>query len=363
MLLLLSWVWEFKLKKQSNSKYPTNVRIINNTILTANEIVIDVNDVLNKSSILCENNTYKKIVVVTKDNFFTYFDNDGNLNHDIGILVFKGNFDGDDLNINSIIINQPLSILGNEVNIKNIQFNINSNNVIVENINFDIKCNSAIYLNNVNNVSLIRNSIISSSINPTIIISKSVTNILSNRIQSNALAIFVDYGSKVSVNNNLINVTGEYTIDLTNSGDFSSDMVKNNISNNYLLSNNLKGDLSISYSDDCINNSIIYNNGLISNLIVKDTISFVNQNPMLIIYLLDFEGNSISNEKIKIKLTDSKGHDNVYFVFTNSHGIALFEENIPVDNYTFSTIYDGNDIYKPSQILNKKWMLFIWILH
>ncbi|WP_219317687.1 right-handed parallel beta-helix repeat-containing protein [Methanobrevibacter gottschalkii] len=344
-----------QIKKQSNSKYPTNVFIINNTILTANEVFIDVNDVLNKSSLICENNTYKKIAVVTADNFFSYFDNEGNLKSDnIGILVFKGSFDSDDINVNSININQPVYILGNEVNIKNIQFNITSNNVVVEKINFDIEYNSAIYLSNADNVLLVRNVIMSSSTNPAIVVSKSAANILSNKIQSNDLAILVDYGSRVMVNNNLINVTGDYTIDLTNSGNFSSDVLKNNVSNNYLLAN-LKGDASVSYLDTCENNSIIYDNdGLISNLVVKDTVSFVNQNPMLLIYLLDFEGNYISNGKIRINLTDSKGQYTVYYVFTNSHGIALFEENIPVDNYTFSAVYDGNDIYKHSQVLNKK---------
>ncbi|KZX13887.1 right-handed parallel beta-helix repeat-containing protein [Methanobrevibacter oralis] len=344
-----------QIKKQSNSKYPTNVFIINNNILTFNDLFMDLSDVLNKNSLICENNTYKKIFVVTKNTFFRYFDNNGNLNcEDIDILVFKGRFDSDDLNINSININKPIYILGNDANIKNIQFNITSNNIIIENINFDVEYNSTIYFNNVNNVSLIRNLIVSSSSNPTIIVSKSITTILSNKIQSNNLAIVVDYGSKVIVNNNLINVTGDYTIDLTNSGDFSSDFVKNNISNNYLLAN-LKGDESVSYSNNCKNNSIIYDNdGLISNLVVKDTISFINQNPMLVIKLIDFEGNFIPNKKIRIYLTDSKGQDRLYSLFTNNHGIALFEEAISIDNYTFSVIHDGNDIYKPSQVLNKK---------
>ena len=101
---------------------------------------------------------YKKIFVVTKNTFFRYFDNNGNLNcEDIDILVFKGRFDSDDLNINSININKPIYILGNDANIKNIQFNITSNNIIIENINFDVEYNSTIYFNNVNNVSLIRN--------------------------------------------------------------------------------------------------------------------------------------------------------------------------------------------------------------
>ena len=118
---------------------------------------------------------------------------------------------------------------------------------------------------------------------------------------------------------------------------------------------NLKGDESVSYSNNCKNNSIIYDNdGLISNLVVKDTISFINQNPMLVIKLIDFEGNFIPNKKIRIYLTDSKGQDRLYSLFTNNHGIALFEEAISIDNYTFSVIHDGNDIYKPSQVLNKK---------
>lgn len=116
-----------QIKKQSNSKYPTNVFIINNNILTFNDLFMDLSDVLNKNSLICENNTYKKIFVVTKNTFFRYFDNNGNLNcEDIDILVFKGRFDSDDLNINSININKPIYILGNDANIKNIQFNITS---------------------------------------------------------------------------------------------------------------------------------------------------------------------------------------------------------------------------------------------
>lgn len=342
-----------QIKKQSNSKYPKNVYIVNNYILTSNDIFIDVEGVLNKSSLICENNTCKKIVVVTKENFFSYFDNHGNLKLDnIGILVFKGSFDSNELNVNSININQSVYILGNNVNIKNIQFNITSSNVIVENINFNIESESAIYLNNANNVSLIGNQIKSISPNSAIIVSKSFTKILSNKIQAKSLGILADYGSQIIVNNNVIKVTGNYTIDLTSSGNSSSDLVKNNISNNYLLGN-LKGDLSVSYLNMCENNNIIYDNdGLISKLIVNDNVAFVNQNPMLVINLVDFDGNPIVDKKITLKLTNSQGQQSVYSVFTNIHGIALLKEAIPVGNYKFSAIYDGDEFYKSSQALN-----------
>ncbi|MDO5850347.1 MAG: right-handed parallel beta-helix repeat-containing protein, partial [Methanobacteriaceae archaeon] len=344
-----------QIKKQSSSKYPTNVYIVDNSILTSNNVFIDTEGVLDKTLLVCENNTCKKIVVVTEDNFFNYFDEKGNLNYDIkSILVFKGKFDRNDLNINFININRPISILGNDANIKNIQFNISSDNVTVEGIDFEINSNSAIYLNNVNNVLVVRNSIVSSSVNSPIIVSKSKTTILSNKIQANSVAILVKSGSQVIVNNNLINITGDYTIDLTNSGDSSSDDLKNNISNNCLLANKV-GDSSVTYDMGCQNNNIISdNNGLISNLIVDDTVSFVNQNPMLVINLLDFDGNPIANGKITIKLTNSKGQTKQYSIFTNIHGVALFKEAISVDNYTFSAIYDGDDIYKSSQVSNKK---------
>ena len=344
-----------QIKKQSTSKYPTNVYIINNSILTSNNVFIDTEGVLDKSLLVCENNTCKKIAIITKDNFFNFFDKEGNLNrNDLGILVFKGNFDNDTLKISSININRDIYILGNDANIRDIQFNISNDNVTVENINFEIVSNSAIYLNNVNNVLIVKNSIISSSSNSPIIVSNSTSTILSNKIQGNNVAILVKSGSQVNINNNLINVTGDYTINLTNSGDSSSDKSKNNISNNCLLAN-LKGDSSVTYDMGCQNNNVIFdNNGLISNLIVDDTVSFVNQNPMLVFNLLDFEGNPIINGKITINLTDSKGQTKEFFVFTNNHGVALFEEHIPIDNYTFSAIYNGNNIYKSSQVSNKK---------
>ena len=344
-----------QIKKQSTSKYPTNVYIINNSILTSNNVFIDTEGVLDKSLLVCENNTCKKIAIITKDNFFNFFDKEGNLNrNDLGILVFKGNFDNDTLKISSININRDIYILGNDANIRDIQFNISNDNVTVENINFEIVSNSAIYLNNVNNVLIVKNSIISSSSNSPIIVSNSTSTILSNKIQGNNVAILVKSGSQVNINNNLINVTGDYTINLTNSGDSSSDKSKNNISNNCLLAN-LKGDSSVTYDMGCQNNNVIFdNNGLISNLIVDDTVSFVNQNPMLVFNLLDFEGNSIINGKITINLTNSKGQTKEFFVFTNNHGVALFEEHIPIDNYTFSAIYNGNNIYKSSQVSNKK---------
>ena len=344
-----------QIKKQSTSKYPTNVYIINNSILTSNNVFIDTEGVLDKSLLVCENNTCKKIAIITKDNFFNFFDKEGNLNrNDLGILVFKGNFDNDTLKISSININRDIYILGNDANIRDIQFNISNDNVTVENINFEIVSNSAIYLNNVNNVLIVKNSIISSSSNSPIIVSNSTSTILSNKIQGN-VAILVKSGSQVNINNNLINVTGDYTINLTNSGDSSSDKSKNNISNNCLLAKIVKGDSSVTYDMGCQNNNVIFdNNGLISNLIVDDTVSFVNQNPMLVFNLLDFEGNPIINGKITINLTDSKGQTKEFFVFTNNHGVALFEEHIPIDNYTFSAIYNGNNIYKSSQVSNKK---------
>ena len=166
-------------KKQSNSKYPTNLTIFNNTVLgfstEYNLSPIDFSEIPSDANIVSFNNS----IVVYNETFFNYFDSDGiikdccdwnNLNNGIiydnsynfNSLIFKGNFadlsDNDpfnvsiDKNINLIPLN---IIVGDRISnvYRKISFdefdslidslnNLYSSDTVFNNIYFVLNCSN-----------------------------------------------------------------------------------------------------------------------------------------------------------------------------------------------------------------------------
>lgn len=334
-------------KRQSSVKFITNVTIINNTILTSN-IFINSTEVSNPY--ICENNTFNKIAIVTKDNFNDYFDSNGCLkdfsNFTIVSLIFSGEFI--DLPVNTISINKSLNISGLNSNIKDIQFNISGNDVIMNNINLEMTINKpAITLNNVTDFNLIKSNIVVFSDNPALILSSSYAYLYSNIIHVNNLspAILANYKSQLIASVNFIKSTGQYSINLSDSGDSSSENLKNNVSNNCLVSHDNVGDSSIYFNEGLENNSIIQNNTfyLQSEIIIIDKSIFINSNYS--IKLINSLGEGIPNCELIIILTDSNNYNYTYLVNTSDDGVAILNLNCPVGNYIVSAIFNGSEMY------------------
>ena len=73
---------------------------------------------------------------VTNDTFFNYFDKTGVIKKDVSSeLTFSGNFSG--LGIDSVTVDTPVNITGNDALFKNIRFKISSDNVTIKGISID----------------------------------------------------------------------------------------------------------------------------------------------------------------------------------------------------------------------------------
>lgn len=191
------------IKALSKAKYPDFIIIENNMILDFNRSAIDFSDIESKANISSLNNS----IIITNATFFNTFDNQGFLKNQksIDYILFKGIFSN--LPIDSITINQNISILGLDSQIMDIPFIINSSNIKIENISLNIgKSIDAFYLDNVENISFINNTIIVDSKNYALVLNNSKISMLDNFIIINDYnpAILNDNASYILYGENII---------------------------------------------------------------------------------------------------------------------------------------------------------------
>ena len=96
---------------------------------------------------------------VTNSTFFQYFDKDGNLSSNVtgNNLTFTGEFGG--LGVDTIYINRPIDLIGENAVFNNITFVITSSNVTINGFSFDFSSDEnldcfAIYANQVSNLTI-----------------------------------------------------------------------------------------------------------------------------------------------------------------------------------------------------------------
>ena len=191
------------IKMLSKSKYPNFIDIKNNRLLDFNKNAIDFSDIESKANVSSFNNS----VLLTNSSFFKFFDSEGELKNIkyIDNLVFKGIFSN--LGIDSIVINQNISILGEDSQIIDIPFIINSSNLKIENISLNIASGiDAFSLDNVENISFINNSITVDSKNYALVLNHSKIRMLDNGISINDYnpAVLNDNGSYILYGENVI---------------------------------------------------------------------------------------------------------------------------------------------------------------
>ena len=103
----------------------------------------------------------------------------------------------------------------------------------------------------------------------------------------------------------------------------------------------------------CIGMFLMFNSGGGETTILSMTNTpTLNEGDSLILKLTDENGTIISNQRIKINLTDSKGITENYTLKTNSKGECRLED-LPADNFTLFAKYDGSKKYKESTISGK----------
>ena len=202
-------------KVLSKAKIPDLIYIENNRIFDCNGTAINFAEVENKSNITFVNNS----IIIRNSTFFNAFDSQGFMKNQKAIdnLLFKGEFA--DLPIDSITINQGINILGVNCQIADIPLIINSSNVKIDNISLIIQNgNDAFYLDNVENISFINNTITVDSANYALVLNNSKINMVDNLITINDYnpAILNDNGSYILYGENIIKTLADIDIESLN---------------------------------------------------------------------------------------------------------------------------------------------------
>ncbi len=198
------------IKKQTNSKNPDNITILNNILLEINDAFIDYKDVETKANITLFNNS----IILVNGTFFKLFNQDGNLK-DIKInnILFKGEFSN--LDIPYVKLDKNISILGENSNIIDIPFIISSSNIKIENLKITLNNKlNAFKFNDAQNISFFNNTILINSPNYALTLNNSKLSIEDNLITINgdSPAILNDNGSYILFGENTINTLSELEI-------------------------------------------------------------------------------------------------------------------------------------------------------
>ena len=199
------------IKMLSRTKIPDYIYLMNNQIFDFKNAAINFAEIQSKANVTAFNNS----VIINNNTFFNAFDNQGALKNLKGIdyILFKGSFDN--LAIDSIIINQSISILGEDAQIKDIPFIINSSNLKIENISLSIEKDiHAFNFDNVENISFINNRITVDSLNYALVLNNSKINMVDNLIMINEYnpAILNDNGSYILYGENIIRTLADMDI-------------------------------------------------------------------------------------------------------------------------------------------------------
>ena len=284
-------------KVLSKAKIPDFIYIENNRIFDCNGTAINFAEVENKSNITFINNS----IIISNSTFFNAFDSEGIMKDQKAIdnVLFYGEFA--DLPIDSITINQGINILGENCQITDISFNINSPNIKIENIHLIIQNgNDAFHLDNVENISFINNTITVDSANYALVLNNSKINMVDNLITINdySPAILNDNGSYILYGENIIRTLADIDIESLNDSilkitvfivsDDNYDSIFNSAGNFHddfdiaigdtlkianLTNKTIRIDIPLiisSYKDSTINNSTIILEDMASNTNISD---------------------------------------------------------------------------------------------
>ena len=136
-----------------------------------------------------------------------------------------------------------------------------------------------------------------------------------------------------TVNNNDIRSTGDFAVKVA--GNVSS------MHDNYLISNKSKGNAAVNVTGEAV-----YNNtpNLKSILAAPDVNMEVGDGSKYVVVLKDEDNNAIANQTISVKIGDV-----LLSADTDEKGVAVFDLNLTVGNYTAVADFDGLGDYAPIQ--------------
>lgn len=274
-------------------------------------------------------NSYLKLnnlnnLIVSENTFFNYFNQEGSLKNEIpqgSTLVFQGKFNLS--NINNITINKPVNIIGNNCEINDLSFILDSDDINFENMNINIKSKNLNYGIIVNGeyISLLENNITFTCFDSS---SKSSAIKIDSANGLNLIA------NEIYFNSNCDGTENHYAVSIANSNDI---IIENN-----LIKSNLPS-LAAEYSPIFFN-PIYKTLGLFihncSDLDIINNILFVyydglspGADTIVNTYL-----SGINNAEIKGNNFITGGHSYAYGLFLNGY--------VDEDSYLKKSCFDVN---------------------
>ncbi|WP_406536437.1 beta strand repeat-containing protein, partial [Methanobrevibacter sp.] len=137
-------------------------------------------------------------------------------------------------------------------------------------------------------------------------------------------------GNAVVINNE-INSTGEFAVKL-------ADTVSS-VHDNILISDKLKGDIAVdAFGDAEIYNNTPINNNTKSVLAVWDINMQVGDGSQYVVVLKDENNKALTNKTVYVKIGDSVLND-----VTDEKGVAKFDLNLDIGNYTAIATFKGDE--------------------
>ena len=239
--------------------------------------------------------------IVTKDNFYNFFDENGNYIRDFTELTFKGDFDS---LVNAIIINQTLSIEGSDASLKNMAFVLLADGITLNNL--ELNFNKAPVLNNGSAIFIDAPNVSISDIKMDYIINES----------ANTYAIYAVNADDLIIEDN------EITFDVTNNGSVINNVIYVSDSSNVLVNRNtLYATIPSCYVDWKPSPSGKWVKAPISEGLVFD----------------ECDDLKIVNNEIGIGYNDVVGaYDTIYAIdITNSRNVDVTDNNIAAMGHTY----------------------------
>ena len=261
--------------------------------------------------------------IVTKDNFFSFFDADGNYKLNLTDLIFKGEFDS---LVDAITINKPLTIQGLDASLKNMAFALGADDIHLDNLEMELTKApaltraSAILINGNNTV--IENIFLSYSLNES----------------SDAYGIFAENVDTLIITDNVFTFAG------ATNGTHVNNVVYVSDSSNVVFENNEVNAALVSCPVDWreippasgiwvkfpFSEGVVFND--CSNLTIANNDIKVEYSDVVgeydTIYVVDVKGSSdvgIVNNTI-----DAMGHSYIYGLYVESDGLLVDNNNLVI---------------------------------
>ena len=312
---------------------------INDTIVS-DEITIDEPLAVDETPTVVADDNTTASEVVTKDNFNKYFTESGTLNTTVNAteLIFKGEIS--DVGVNTIVLDRPISIVGENSTFTNVAIGVNSSDVVISGLTLNIDNNvAAIAVFNATNVLVENNEINFKAIKD---------------LDVDGYAIIADSADVFNLINNSINYVGATNgLNINNGVRISNSQmvtIRGNKFNLSLVSAAVGWAEVPAGSGNWVSSPISEGIGLDSSSFVyfsENAIDMTYNDVMGdydTIYVVDFKDSN--NVTIEANNITALGHTYIYGIQMSANGFNITGNNIKVESDNYYA--NGIDIEGPA---------------